>query len=119
MAEPWAGFGRWLSEYLVASRMTGGELAERIGVSHATISRWKNGVQQPEPRLMRRLAQVTGVSELELLRLAGYTREQADDTRLPPEKERVIELLRAEDVEITPEWARVLESLAEQMRKRS
>lgn len=117
-AKPWAGFARWLGEYLTTSRMTGGALAERMDVSHATISRWKSGRQQPEPRLMPRLAQVTGVSELELLRLAGHTSQPADESALPPAKARIIELLRPEDVEITPEWLGILESLVEQMRKR-
>lgn len=67
------------------------DLAKRIGVADATVSRWKEGGAQPQVDVCRRLATVLGVPVLEVLVAAGHlTRSEAQlkDVRglpdLPP-----------------------------------
>ena len=42
------------------SKLSQEELAERIGVSKASVSRWESRARIPEPRLWERIREVTG-----------------------------------------------------------
>lgn len=58
--------------------MTQEQLAEQLGVSNRSVSRWENGNTLPDYSLMQTLASVLGVSLSELL--AGRRMEEADRT---------------------------------------
>lgn len=47
-------------------------LAQEIGVSHATVSRWLSGKDVPSPKSCERLAEYSGVRVEYLLSLAHY-----------------------------------------------
>jgi transcriptional regulator with XRE-family HTH domain len=49
-----------------------GELAERVGVSQQTISRWESGLAIPQPERVLALAEVLDLDEERLLGYAGY-----------------------------------------------
>ena len=42
------------------------ELAEQIGVSKAALSRWENGLRQPDPSLLPKISEVTGIPGVDL-----------------------------------------------------
>ncbi len=50
-----------LSQVLVARRLTQTQLASMVGVSPATISKWRSGTQAPERDTLNRLASVVNV----------------------------------------------------------
>ena len=47
--------------------LTQSELAERIGVSSKTVSKWETGKGLPDISLLRPLAQALGISVIELM----------------------------------------------------
>lgn len=53
---------RRLIQALAARALTQVQLAAEVGVSTATISKWKNGLQAPEAEALKSLSQVVGVS---------------------------------------------------------
>ncbi len=48
------------------------ELAERLGVSQQTVSRWESGAAIPQPERIIALAELLGLEEVRLLGYAGY-----------------------------------------------
>lgn len=48
------------------------ELAERIGVSQQTVSRWESGMAIPQPERVVALAKLLNMEEERLLGYAGY-----------------------------------------------
>lgn len=42
--------------------LTQEQLAQRVGVAHATVSRWERGVSRPYTSQFNRISQATGVS---------------------------------------------------------
>ena len=48
-------------------RMTQAELAEKLGVSSKTISKWETGKGLPDITLLQPLAQALGISVIELM----------------------------------------------------
>ncbi|MEM4988460.1 XRE family transcriptional regulator [Collimonas sp. H4R21] len=51
-----------LSQILSARRLSQVQLATMVGISPATVSKWRSGVQAPESDALERLAQVVNVS---------------------------------------------------------
>ncbi|HVL52488.1 MAG TPA: helix-turn-helix transcriptional regulator [Actinomycetota bacterium] len=49
-----------------------GALAERVGVTQQTISRWENGEVVPPPKRLAKLAAALGLDTRKLLAYAGY-----------------------------------------------
>lgn len=59
--------GRFIAENRKAQSMTQKELAERLGVSDKTVSRWENGNYMPDLSLLQPLSELLGISLNELL----------------------------------------------------
>lgn len=53
------------------------ELAEQVGVSRQTISKWESGLIEPNWKRMRHLAQIFGVDVMELMDAAPAAQENA------------------------------------------
>lgn len=61
-------FGEWLDITLSNRRMTNRMLADEIGVSDATVSRWRSGLSAPAN--MDAIADIARILDLDALRLA-------------------------------------------------
>lgn len=48
------------------------EIADRLGVTQQTVSRWENGDSLPRPRRLLEIAELLGLDSSTLHRLAGY-----------------------------------------------
>jgi len=59
--------GRFIAENRKAKGMTQKELAEKLGVSDKTVSRWENGNYMPDLSMLKPLSEVLGISLNELL----------------------------------------------------
>lgn len=66
-----------LSQILAARRLTQAQLASMVGVSPATISKWRAGVQAPERDALNRLAEVVNVAP------EWFTRPTTEKLSLP------------------------------------
>lgn len=65
-------FAEWLNRQMAAAGWGPTELSRRIGgVRHQSVSRWANGQVLPDMDKIPRLAELFGVDEAELARLAG------------------------------------------------
>ena len=58
-----------LKDYRTAEQISQAEAAARVGITQAEWSRFENGTRRPQPDLAERIAKVTGVAVLTLLRL--------------------------------------------------
>ena len=65
-------FALWLNDFVEQHEYTQETLAQALGVSHVAISKWQRSLNLPEPRYLRRLAKVAGLSPLELFQFCGY-----------------------------------------------
>lgn len=81
-------FAAWLRETLAARNVTQSDLARRMGVARAHVSRWAGGTVRPEPASCRDMAKALGIDPLDVMAAAGWVAE-IDDTR-----QQVIELVR-------------------------
>ena len=61
-------FGRFIAGMRKEKKMTQAELAEKIHVTDKAISRWERGLGFPVIQTLEPLAQVLGISVLELMR---------------------------------------------------
>lgn len=68
-------FGAFLRNYRTLSKLTQGELAERLGVSQATISRWEKGQQEPDRQQIDRLVKVIPEIQGEFEFYGGWNRQ--------------------------------------------
>lgn len=64
------------------------ELANRLGVTQQTVSRWENGDSLPRPRRLLEIAELLGLDSATLHRLAGYlpNSEHSDRWSAPAER---------------------------------
>ncbi|MEH0520535.1 helix-turn-helix transcriptional regulator [Streptomyces stelliscabiei] len=71
--------------YDIDSPRGGGKkaLAERAGMSHASVSRMLSGQTIPDPAYLERLADALGVPLMELFVLSGIVSERASQTVRP------------------------------------
>lgn len=76
-------FGEWLGRELEQRRMTQVELASRVGVSPAAVSRWVSGQRVPDILLTERIAAALGIDDDIVLARAGHVRF---------EEQRILEL---------------------------
>ena len=61
-------FGQFIARIRKEKKMTQAELAEKIHVTDKAISRWERGLGFPDIQTLEPLAQVLGISVLELMR---------------------------------------------------
>lgn len=61
-------FGQFIAGIRKEKKMTQVELAEKIHVTDKAISRWERGLGFPDIQTLEPLAQVLGISVLELMR---------------------------------------------------
>ena len=59
--------GRTMKENRLAQHLTQKQLAEKIGATHASVSYWENGVNNPNVKDCWRIADVFGISIDELI----------------------------------------------------
>lgn len=76
--------GRFLAELRRGENLTQEALAEKIGVTNKTISRWENGNYMPDIEMFQMLGQIFGVSVNELL--AGQRIPEEKAFRMQAEK---------------------------------
>ena len=67
-------FGSWLLSQMARHAMATVDLAARLGVNHATVSRWTSGRRSPSARHCYRLASVFNAGPDYILALAGHAR---------------------------------------------
>ena len=61
------GFARWLQELRKKANLIQPELAELVGVSLITLKRWETGVISPRIEEVKKLCEILGCTETELL----------------------------------------------------
>lgn len=59
--------GKFIADLRKAQKMTQEQLAERLGVSNRSVSRWENGNSMPDLSLLQNISKELGVSISELL----------------------------------------------------
>ena len=69
-----------LAQLRLALALTQAELAEKVGVTRATILIWENAHYQPHPQHVRLLAEVLGVSIAEIYAALEASKEQKKGT---------------------------------------
>jgi transcriptional regulator with XRE-family HTH domain len=67
-----SAFARWLNDQMEKLGLTQEALGNKVDVSHVTVSKWQRGKHLPDPKVLRKLAAVTGVEDIWLFRLVGY-----------------------------------------------
>lgn len=65
-------FGVWLTATMGERGLSQAELARRLGVDDAQVSRWRRGLVVPSVNHLQNIAAVFGVPRDDLDRLAGY-----------------------------------------------
>lgn len=75
----------WLRRELRSRKWNYGDLAERAGVSRASISRWANGVELPTSENARKLADALDAKQQFVLILAGHLDQEEP---FPPDDPR-------------------------------
>jgi len=76
-------FGPWLSATMRERGLSQAELARRIGVDDAQVSRWRRGLVVPSVGHLQRIAAALDVPRVLLDRLAGYPVPDEADVLLP------------------------------------
>ncbi|MBL0571911.1 helix-turn-helix domain-containing protein [Aeromonas hydrophila] len=66
-----------------AQKMSKAELARRVGISHASVSKWESGLNQPKGRYLNDLAAALGVTVDWLLTGEGEARGQPAPEAMP------------------------------------
>ena len=69
---------RFLTEILGRKQRLPSQLASDIGVSHATVSRWRSGKDIPSVESCRKLAEYAGIPAERALEIAGYLPKTSD-----------------------------------------
>lgn len=80
--------GKFLSELRREREMTQEQLAEKLGTSNKTISRWENGNYMPPVEMLMELSEFYGVSINEIL--SGKRLEQGEEKRAAEENLKAV-----------------------------
>lgn len=96
--------GENIRKYRKQADLTQDQLADRLGVSYQSVSRWENGLTYPDMELLPSIAKIFNVSIDELLGMPEEKKEQEAKsifTELakatfeePVDTDKVIELIR-------------------------
>jgi transcriptional regulator with XRE-family HTH domain len=78
-----AAFGTWLSATMRDRGLSQAEVARRIGVDDAQVSRWRRGLVVPSVGHLQRIADALDVPRVLLDRLAGYPVPDEADVIVP------------------------------------
>ena len=73
--------GRFIAELRKEQKLTQEQLAEMLGVTNRSVSRWENGRCLPDLSLLQEISEALGVSISELLNGRRMTREEMLDMR--------------------------------------
>ncbi|MEJ7902022.1 MAG: helix-turn-helix transcriptional regulator, partial [Thermomicrobiales bacterium] len=90
------------------------DLADRVGVNRPHISKIESGkIALPQPELRRRLCEVLGISDKEILMAAGWIAEEGDAylPRASASEERIRSILRTlpeDDLALLLDFAELL-----------
>lgn len=76
-------FGRWLTAIMRDRGLTQAEIARRIGVDDAQVSRWRRDLVVPSVPHLQRIAGALDLPRVLLDRLAGYPVPDEADVLLP------------------------------------
>ena len=68
--------GKFISEMRKAKNLTQEELAEKLGVSNKSISRWENGITMPDISMLITLSEALDVEVSELLNGRKMTKDE-------------------------------------------
>lgn len=68
--------GKFIANLRKEKKMTQEELAERLGVTNKSISRWENGKTMPDLSLLKKLTGILGITINELLSGEKLTKEE-------------------------------------------
>ena len=68
--------GKFIANLRKEKKMTQEELAERLGVTNKSISRWENGKTMPDLSLLKKLTEILGITINELLSGEKLTKEE-------------------------------------------
>ena len=75
-----SAFGAWLTAAMQERNLSQADLARRLGVDAAQLSRWRRGLVTPSVNHLQGIATALGVPREDLDRLAGYP---VADTAVP------------------------------------
>jgi len=67
--EPAPGFGATLAELRASRGLSQHVLADRLGVTHSTVSRWESGDRAPRPRRLQGIVRALDLTSEEHTRL--------------------------------------------------
>jgi len=81
-------FGKWLSDQMAREGYNVVGLAELVGVSHVTISKWMHGQTTPREANVRKLARALRVDPVDIYRALIGSMDPAD---WPPDVHALIE----------------------------
>jgi transcriptional regulator with XRE-family HTH domain len=87
----------FLSEWRIDKGLTQEQLAERLGSSHVTVSRWETGKRQPDLRAQEALAEALGID--------------AVDLRRHPDQPSADELLRGQPPEVVDQAMKLIRAI--------
>ncbi len=66
---PSTDFSKWLNDQMERSGLTQEALANKVDVSHVTISKWQRGKHEPDPKRLLKLAEVFDENPLRLFNM--------------------------------------------------
>lgn len=114
-----ASFMEWLIQHMADSKLSRRELAQRTGMSDATVKAWFRGVT-PQRETVNAIAAAFDADVLEAQRAAGHLPQAAtplsveDGTPLTPQEIALLrDILRRYDMERQNQIARMLDLVAD------
>ena len=125
VAAKWEHAGRMMRQGRQGAGLTQEQTAHHLGVSHVTVSRWDRGKLRPNPRILRRAADLYGVAYEPLARAYDYVATVGEDSTNGDDlRERVSRLeahlatsdrLRDRLVRLSERDRRAVEALVDQL----
>lgn len=111
------GWSHWVRGYARGFRFSK-DAAQSMGIAESMLSRWLDG-RRPSCESVIAVARKLGISEHDLLRMAGYLSAESVLGPLPAPKQRLMLLLRQPDIEIDEERGEgMVRALIEEMRRK-
>lgn len=82
--------GKFISRKRKEKNMTQGQLAEKLGVSNKTVSKWETGRSMPDYAVIKSLCEELGITVAELM----DGQEAEENSARAYDEEQIVELLR-------------------------